>query len=630
MSRRQLVTRGALGAVGGGATIGATTVYFSNHESAAGLRRETLFWRTVGPVVFDYYWKTYSSSPWVKYQKWRDEEQPDRTEVLKELHVRHAPKIFQTLLDLKGLYVKLGQVLSVTALPIPEPYRALFRTLQSDVPGWEDFEKVVKPVLEKEFGKPLEEIFESVDPIPCGAASIGQAHRAKLKSGDEVIVKVQYPDATWKIPADIQCVGDFMQVCVWFGVLDETAAKLSFEEFARQFIAELDYDKERSNLDRVYQSSLDPTAPYRKRNVVIPQVYEELCTKKIITMTYLPGPKLEEEARRQLALLGIDTSNGIGSIIRDAAKGAADPNEEETGELVRRVTNRLDSGSKSPFSWRMTTSKLVGQVFGVDMILWGVRSVRRIVLWSQAATVASIGILPRSVLPTTLDSWIEDHRTAAAQAARLNLTEAWIDALFDVHGHQIFNLGLFNSDPHPGNILVVEEEDATPSTKLGLIDYGQCKELTPREQVLVARLILSVANGDSDQAVATTLRDMHIGTKNDSTAFLAKFGRLMFGPLLPEHLDHSWHRKLHEEDRILYFPKELSMVYRTSLLLRGLAISLQLNYSVGEQWKNHAQETVERHPQIVRELLEDKVIPSRTRDDIDVNEPNLVDTKARL
>lgn len=69
--------------------------------------------------------------------------------------------------------------------------------------------------------------------------------------------------------------------------------------------------------------------------------------------------------------------------------------------------------------------------------------------------------------------------------------------------------------------------------------------------------------------------------------------RLIFGSFQPQHLNHSWHKKLHEEDKVLYFPNELSMVYRTSLLLRGLAMSLQLNVSVGEQWRHHAQVALE-------------------------------------
>jgi predicted unusual protein kinase regulating ubiquinone biosynthesis (AarF/ABC1/UbiB family) len=516
---RVIASRAVVGL--GGVTVagGATATAYAYTEQGAGFRREAQFWSKIFPVVFDYYWKTAASSPRVKYIKWKtrmpndnDDDDNDnnservwsgtKKELLQQLHETHAPDILDVMLDLKGLYVKLGQVLSVTALPIPEPYRVLFRTLQSDVPGWETFDDVVKPVLEKEFGRPLDQLFEYVDPIPCGAASIGQAHRARLLKATrtrcddednhnmeedttitaaststnnhnrEVIIKVQYPDAAWQVPADIQCVGDFLKICVWTGVVDESSARLSFEEFSRQFLAELDYERECQNLQEVYQSSLDPTAPYMRRHVIMPKVFRELCTKKVITMTYLPGPKLEAEARRQLALLGIDMSNtngGLEKIVRDAAKEAENPDEPESGELVRRVTVKMDADSnsnsnsppgrskpKSPFSWKLTASRMMGDVLGVDSILWAVRMVRRLVLLSQAAMVTSIRTAPTAVVPPTWASWAEAHRTASAQAARLNLTKDWLDALFDVHGHQIFNLGLFNADPHPGASLIVE------------------------------------------------------------------------------------------------------------------------------------------------------------------------------
>ena len=324
--------------------------------------------------------------------------------------------------------------------------------------------------------------------------------------------------------------------------------------------------------------------------------------------------------------LGIDTSGGISQIIKDAAKDAANnPDEAENGELVRRVTRRIDEAHHSPFSWKITASRFFSQVFGFDSILWAVRAARRAMLWSQAGAVACIRSVPQALVSQKWAEWADAHQTASAQARQLSLTSAWIDALFDVHGHQVFSLGVFNSDCHPGNILVIEEEDGKPSTRLRLIDYGcvfpvknyfslifrfchltqfqlsinsthhrQCKHLKPEEQYKVARLILSVANNEPDANIAKAFRDLNIVTKNDSTEFLAKFGRLMFGEFKAEHLSHDWHKKLHSLDKVLYFPKELSMVYRTSLLLRGLAVSLQLNRSIGHEWKAHAQTAVDR------------------------------------
>ena len=158
----------------------------------------------------------------------------------------------------------------------------------------------------------------------------------------------------------------------------------------------------------------------------------------------------------------------------------------------------------------------------------------------------------------------------------------------------LFLQRLFNADPHPGNLLIVQDESKQSlEPKIGLIDFGQCKRLTPEERVKVARLLLSVADNAPDDKIASYFRDLGIQTQNDSTRVLADFARLMFGSFKPEHLDHSWHRELHKEDKVLYFPNELSMVYRTSLLLRGLAMTLQLNVAIGEHWRHHAQSAIE-------------------------------------
>ena len=267
------------------------TLYSETTEGGSGFKREVTFWFDVGPVVFDYWWNCSASSPKVRLRDAlsaasrrreggergeellealgvegdegstsssaaadarRREETRRRKITLNDLHERNAPRIFQSTIGLGGLYVKLGQVLSVAALPMPEQYRALFRTLQSNVPNPRDFDTVIRPTLERELlsgvvaSSSLREIFDEIDEVPCGAASIGQAHRAKLKgTGEEVIVKVQYPEARWQIPADVKCVGDFLDLCVLFGIVDGSSSRMSYDEFSRQFLLELDYDRER-------------------------------------------------------------------------------------------------------------------------------------------------------------------------------------------------------------------------------------------------------------------------------------------------------------------------------------------------------------------------------------------------
>jgi len=439
----RVARRAAIGITGTTICTTSALAVYANTDQGLGFKREVQFWSNIGPIVYDYWWNSFSSSPKVKLQlalnndDISDEQiKENKKKVVQELHERNAPRIFSVMLDLGGLYIKLGQVLSVTALPIPEQYRVLFRTLQSNVPGASDFETVVKPTIEKELGKPLDEVFESVDEIPCGAASIGQAHKATLRdTNEEVIIKVQYPDAKWQVPADIECVGQFLQLCVYFGVVDESAATLSYEEFARQFMAELDYKREKENLKVVYKSSLDPAAPYIKGGVLIPRVFDDLCTNQVITMTYLPGEKFEEEAKRQLSQLGIDTKRGIQEIVK----------EETTNGSVDIGDDLALSPDDVPPYWKVRLSRIVTNLVSVDSMFSLARFARRIMLWSTAATVRSIqivSILP--IVPINLKLWADGHQNAMQQAERLGWTKDAITTLLDVHGYQILNQGLFS------------------------------------------------------------------------------------------------------------------------------------------------------------------------------------------
>ena len=462
---RTTARRVAIGMAGTGTAGAAALTAYAHTEHGLGFRREVHFWSSVAPVVWDYWWNSFASSPKVKAQAtaaewrhrrksaqsaetttaegaaaaaeeaWEEEQRARKKETMRQLHERNAPKIYDVMLALGGLYVKLGQVLSVTALPIPEEYRDYFRTLQSDVPA-SDFDAVVRPALERELGAPLEAAFESIDATPCGAASIGQAHRATLKgTREDVIVKVQYPEAKWQVPADIECVGQFLQLCVWFGAVDETAFRLSYDEFSRQFLAELDYEREKENLQAVYASSLDPRAPYLKRGVVVPRAFDDMCTKQVITMTYLPGPKFEEEAKAQLALLGIDTKRGVQSVVKEThgytTSSASSDSDSAVGD---EQALSLENTS----TWKLTLSRIVGNFVSIDSVFSIVRFGRRIMLWSTAATVKSIraaSILP--VVPSSWITWAEERQNTILQAERWGWTQEAVSTLLDVHGYQV-------------------------------------------------------------------------------------------------------------------------------------------------------------------------------------------------
>jgi aarF domain-containing kinase len=108
----------------------------------------------------------------------------------------HAQTGLNVILDLRGLFVKIGQVMSSRADFIPRQYIDVFHTLQDAVPPWsiESVEEIIRDSLDTCQGLQLEEVFDSIDEV-LGSASIGQVHKAKLTSGKTVAVKVMHPNA---------------------------------------------------------------------------------------------------------------------------------------------------------------------------------------------------------------------------------------------------------------------------------------------------------------------------------------------------------------------------------------------------------------------------------------------------
>ena len=101
-------------------------------------------------------------------------------------------------------------------------------------------------------------------------------------------------------------------------------------------------------------------------------------------------------------------------------------------------------------------------------------------------------------------------------------TQKSIDLLVDVQGHQIFSLGTFNGDPHPGNIMSLN--DGT----LGLIDYGQTKTIAEGDRVAVARVVDAIGNDAGAATVAEAMRQLGFKTKHDQDETLSQYASLFF------------------------------------------------------------------------------------------------------
>ena len=127
--------------------------------------------------------------------KFNNRDKVDRLNTSGPVRVR---KIFE---ELGPTYIKLGQLLSMRHDLIPLEYAAEFAKLQDEAPSFE-FEEV-ELIIREELGHPIEELFECFEKKPLACASIGQVHRAKIKDGDEVVVKVQRPGIKEVIESDL-------------------------------------------------------------------------------------------------------------------------------------------------------------------------------------------------------------------------------------------------------------------------------------------------------------------------------------------------------------------------------------------------------------------------------------------
>lgn len=181
-------------------------------------------------------------------------------------------------------FVKLGQMLSSRPDLLPEAYVSELSLLQSNVPP-EPWSRI-RPVLEREMGRPLGEVFEHVDEVPVAAASVAQVHVARLVGGEEVVVKVQRPEARRQALADLDIV---LRLGAWLDRRTTWGRRLGVEVLARGFARsleeELDYRVELGNM-RAVASGVTAAGFDR---VQVPRSLDELCTSQVIVMGRMKG-----------------------------------------------------------------------------------------------------------------------------------------------------------------------------------------------------------------------------------------------------------------------------------------------------------------------------------------------------
>jgi len=202
---------------------------------------------------------------------------------------RRARWLVKTMLDLGPTFIKIGQSLSTRADLLPVEYVDALAELQDRVPAFSTETAIA--IIESELGSGIYALYRDFEPIPLAAASLGQVHKARLQTGEYVVVKVQRPGLKKLFDIDVKAVYKvmrfFQRVFPWMNKYDLDDI---YREFFKILYQEIDYHKEAENAERFRQNFGDVT------QVLVPQVYWKYSTTKVLTLEYLPGIKIDDRA----------------------------------------------------------------------------------------------------------------------------------------------------------------------------------------------------------------------------------------------------------------------------------------------------------------------------------------------
>ena len=413
------------------------------------------------------------------------------------------------------------------------------RRLESDVPP-RDTLAVYQTIKEELCGMEVEDVFEWFDPEPLGSASIGQVHRARLRGGKEVAVKVQYNEVGSLFRYDMKAIRKFCEVLAPENVI-------SLNALEQQNAMELDYCSEASNLKEVHRNM--ERHGFTPSEVRVPLPIDGLSTKRMLVMELLPGPKLSDGVRAYFAKWAKENGTSLEEL---EAKSRIKIEEEG-------IPARYNGPSANQIEWVKKYSSFRNKFVNSGVALYN-------------TTVGKIRGVEK--LPYRQNDVL------------LNLPQL-VDVLMRVHGRQLLQDGCFNTDPHGGNFLLL------PDGKIGLIDYGATKHLSRNERLSACLIFAALHRNDEnflyELCVSGGYKSKH--GRKDVLMKLMKFAYdtygndLMKGKNVQQFMDELKAADPYEEAS-----DNLVMASFMSIRLRSLALGMNHPVRCSDWWGPMAEE----------------------------------------
>ena len=462
-----------------------------------------------------------------------------------ELHAHYAPRVFDTFLGLRGFYIKTGQLIGTNlANAAPLYWQRVFEPFLDAVPP-RPFAHV-RATVEAELGAPLESIYATFDPAPLASASIGQVHRATLRSGARVVVKVMYPEVEARFRGDVTSAKAFV---AW--ALPEHLPPLT--EIEKQFANEFDYRREAAQLARVRANLAAGGFA-----VIVPQPHPHLCTKRVLTMSEVPRcEKLAVALRRDLAAAAAAAGRPLAEL--EAEERAAGEAALARGELRSGLSAPAMDALIAAAQWRNW---------------WG--------SWVGAPPVH---------VPV-------NHARLVDELLAVHGHEVLVDGYLNGDPHPgncliSYEGGGGGGGGGGGEGEGGEGQGLRGRARLALVDYGQVKELSREARLKFARLIVALAraepgNAAHRRAVAREMLACGMRTRHCNPDVMYEYALLYFdrddklatrGKHIQAYLD-----SLEAVDPQGATSEDYVMVARCSLMLRGLGHILNQHRSAAKAW----------------------------------------------
>ncbi len=240
-----------------------------------------------------------------------------------------AKWLVKTLIDLGPTFIKMGQALSTRPDLIPWEYLEELGKLQDGVPPFSPEEAIA--LIESELDNSIYTIYRDFQPVPLAAASLGQVHKARLHTGEEVVVKVQRPGLEKLFNLDFQVLHRLVNFANRFlpWTRKYRLAEIH-QEFFQLLYQEIDYIQEGKNADRFRENFQTDS------RIAVPKVYWPYTTKKVLTLEYLPGIKIDD--RQSLEARNIDKSQiiqlGIGCYLKQLLQDGFFQSDPHPGNMA--------------------------------------------------------------------------------------------------------------------------------------------------------------------------------------------------------------------------------------------------------------------------------------------------------